>query len=177
MKQNANERAVRQNRCFWCHETGEKKNRGEGEERLCRTDWFRLAAVFLLSALVVLLLGGAVGCAGEGEPEDKVADLEFSIVPEEEIPEELKRLIEEKKANEFKLSYSADGSLYIVAGYGTKETGGYSVTVKALYLTENAIVMDSDLMGPGQEEEVSKAPSWPYIVIRMEDRTESIVFR
>ena len=177
MKQNANERAVRQNRCFWCHGTGEKKNRGEGEERLCRTDWFRLAAVFLLSALVVLLLGGAVGCAGEGEPEDKVADLEFSIVPEEEIPEELKRLIEEKKANEFKLSYSADGSLYIVAGYGTKETGGYSVTVKALYLTENAIVMDSDLMGPGQEEEVSKAPSWPYIVIRMEDRTESIVFR
>lgn len=177
MKQNANERAVRQNGCFWCHETGEKKNRGEGEERLCRTDWFRLAAVFLLSALVVLLLGGAVGCAGKGEPEDKVADLEFSIVPEEEIPEELKRLIEEKKANEFKLSYSADGSLYIVAGYGTKETGGYSVTVKALYLTENAIVMDSDLMGPGQEEEVSKAPSWPYIVIRMEDRTESIVFR
>ncbi len=176
MKQNAADQAGKRIGAFWRREMGEKKW-GKAEEGLKRGDWYRLAAVFLLSALLVLLLGGAVGCTGEEEPEDKVADLEFSVVPDEEIPEELKRLIEEKKANEFKLSYSADGSLYIAAGYGTKATGGYSVTIKALYLTENAIVMDSDLMGPGQEEEVSQAPSWPYIVIRMEDRTESIVFR
>lgn len=127
---------------------------------------------------IFALFGLAAGCAGgEEDAKDKVADLDFSVVSEAETPEELKQLIEEKKANEFKLSYSAEGKLYIVAGYGKKETGGYSVSVKAVYLTENAIVMDSDLTGPKEDEEVSKAPSYPYIVICMEDRPESIVFR
>lgn len=136
----------------------------------------RLSAV-LLAVMTVVALLAASGCAKEEEAQDKVADLEFTVVSQEEIPAELKQLIEEKKANEFKLSYSADGYLYIVAGYGQQDTGGYSVSVKALYLTENAIVMDSDLTGPGQDEEVSKAPSYPYIVVRTEDRPESIVFR
>ncbi len=117
------------------------------------------------------------GCSREDEAKDKVADLEFAVVSEAEIPSELQELIEEKKANEFKLSYSADGYLYIVAGYGTQDTGGYSISVKELYLTENSIVMDSDLIGPGQDEEVSQTPTCPYIVIRTEDRPESIVFR
>ncbi len=132
--------------------------------------------IAVLCMLAVLCL--AAGCAGgEEEAKDKVADLDFTIVSEPEIPEELRQLIEEKKANEFKLSYSAEGNLYIVAGYGKKDTGGYSVSVKAVYLTENAIVMDSDLTGPGQDEVVSQAPTYPYVVICMEDRPESIVFR
>lgn len=131
-----------------------------------------------IGILVLLMIGSLMmGCKGEEEPEDKIADLEFEIVSEGEIPQELRDLIEEKKANEFKLSYSADGSLYIAVGFGEKETGGYSIGIKALYLTENAIVMDSDLTGPAQGEEVSRAPSFPYIVIRTEDRPESIVFR
>lgn len=134
----------------------------------------RWMVIIWLAAMLCL----AGGCAkGDEDAKDKVADLDFTVVSEPEIPEELKQLIEEKKANEFKLSYSAEGNLYIVAGYGKKDTGGYSVSVKALYLTENAIVMDSDLTGPGEDEEVSQAPSYPYIVICMEDRPESIVFR
>lgn len=129
----------------------------------------------LLVMAVVMLL--AAGCAGEEEPADKIADLEFTVVSEEEIPEELRKLIEEKKANEFKLSYSADGALYIVAGFGEKDTGGYSICVNELYLTENAIVIDTDLIGPEQKEEVSQASSYPYIVVRTEDRPESVVFR
>lgn len=156
---------------------GEGMEKREDDKIAGRAVIFRLAAVFILAAAFVLLVSGVMGCAKEKTPEDKVADLEFTVVPAEDLPEELKRLIEEKKENEFKLSYSADGFLYIAAGFGTKETGGYSVNVKALYLTENAIVMDSDLIGPGQEEDVSQAPSFPYIVIRTEDRPESIVFR
>jgi len=135
---------------------------------------FRLSALCAAALLFAVL---CAGCGQEKKPEDRVADLEFTVVSEAELPAELKQLIEEKKANEFKLSYSADGWLYIVAGYGQQKTGGYSVSVKELYLTENAIVMDSDLIGPGQDEEVSRAPSYPYIVVRTEDRPESIVFR
>ena len=99
------------------------------------------------------------------------------VVPEREIPEELQELIRDKQKNPFKLSYSADGCLYIVVGFGQKETGGYSVQVNELYLTENAIVIDTDLLGPAQNEEVSQAPSYPYVVICTEDRQESVVFR
>ncbi len=135
--------------------------------------WIAGVCLACLTAAAVMM----GGCSEEDEAKDKVADLEFTVVSEAEIPAELQELIEEKKANEFKLSYSADGYLYIVAGYGTQDTGGYSVSVKELYLTENSIVMDSDLIGPGQDEEVSQKPSCPYIVIRTEDRPESIVFR
>lgn len=133
---------------------------------------------WMLPALVVIVVMGLLAaCKDSKEPMDKIADLEFTVVPEEEIPAELAKLIGEKKANEFKLSYSADGKLYIVAGFGEKSTGGYSVRVNALYLTENAIVFDTDLLGPGKDEQVSQKPSCPYIVVCTEDRMESVVFR
>jgi len=131
----------------------------------------------LLMTAFVLTVGMVAACKGSSEPLDKIEDLEFTVVSEEEIPEELAKLIGEKKANEFKLSYSADGILYIVAGFGEKDTGGYSVRVNSLYLTENAIVFDTDLLGPGKDEEVSRVPSYPYIVVSLKDCTESVVFR
>lgn len=132
---------------------------------------------WLMLAMMLAWMGVLAACTATGEAADKIADLEFTVVPEEEIPQELTKLIQEKKTNEFKLSYSADGKLYIVAGFGEKSTGGYSVRVNALYLTENAIVFDTDLLGPAKDEEVSQASSWPYIVVCTEDRPESVVFR
>ena len=133
---------------------------------------------WLLLVIVLMLVAGvAAACQRSERPTDKVADLEFIVVPEEEIPEELAKLIQEKKTNEFKLSYSVDGKLYIVSGFGEKDTGGYSVRVNALYLTENAIVFDTDLLGPGKDEEVSQSASWPYIVVCTVDRPESVIFR
>ena len=134
-----------------------------------------------LRRLMLLLCMGLcvslLACTGEKVPKDKVADLEFTVVPEREIPEELQKLIRDKQKNPFKLSYSADGCLYIVVGFGQKDTGGYSVRVNELYLTENAVIIDTDLLGPAQNEEVSQAPSYPYVVICTEDRPESVVFR
>lgn len=136
-----------------------------------------VAGMVCAMCMLWTMVGMLAGCTSADEPADKVADLEFVVVPEEEIPEELAKLIREKKANEFKLSYSADGKLYIVAGFGEKAIGGYSVRVNALYLTENAIVFDTDLLGPGKDEEVSQGASWPYIVICTADRPESVIFR
>ena len=82
--------------------------------------------------VLMLVAGGAAACQRSERPTDKVADLEFIVVPEEDIPEELVKLIQEKKTNEFKLSYSVDGKLYIVSGFGEKDTGGYSVRGNAL---------------------------------------------
>ena len=149
-------------------------------ERKRKKQWCgnrKFLQIWAVMVVMTMMMGTLAGCLLSKQSVDKVADLEFSVVPEEEIPEELAKLIREKKTREFKLSYSADGKLYIVAGFGEKSTGGYSVRVNECYLTENAIVFDTDLLGPGKDEEVSQGTSWPYIVICMEDRPESVVFR
>ena len=106
----------------------------------------------------------------------KVADLDYEIVEEAQIPEEVKAVIEEKKAADFKTTYELDGDLYIVRGYGEQETGGYSICIRDLYLTSNAILFDTELVGPRKGEQVSSGPSYPYIVIKTEKRDESTIF-
>ena len=53
---------------------------------------WRLVLLLCMSLCVSLL-----ACTGEKEPKDKVADLEFTVVPEREIPEELQELIRDKQ--------------------------------------------------------------------------------
>ena len=66
-------------------------------------------------------------------------DLDFTILGEEMVPAELATMIEERKGETFKMTYSDNKNLYICVGYGRQETGGYSITVDELYLTEEAI--------------------------------------
>lgn len=119
------------------------------------------------------LLGG---CSIEDTDGTKIKDLDYVIVEENELPEELAGMIEEKKAADFKLTYEMDGALYIIRGYGEQETGGYSIRVKDFYLTSNAILFDTELVGPRKGENVSASPSYPYIVIKTEKRDESTIF-
>ncbi|MBP3489256.1 MAG: protease complex subunit PrcB family protein [Roseburia sp.] len=116
------------------------------------------------------------GCSVETTNGTKVADLAYEIVEESDIPEEILTEIEEKKAADFKTSYELDGELYIVRGYGEQETGGYSICIRDCYLTSNAILFDTELVGPRKGEKVSASPSYPYLVIKMENRDESIIF-
>lgn len=127
---------------------------------------FVLLAVFLCA-----------GCSVEKENETKVKDLEFSIVKEEDIPEELKKVIEDKKQQIFKLSYEDKEEMFIAVGYGEQQTGGYSIQVKELYLSENAVYFDTELQGPKKEEVTHQAKSYPYIVVKTEKRDESVVFQ
>lgn len=130
-----------------------------------------------LAATVVFML--AVACMGcfSKENKDKVKDLEFTVVEDAQVPEELKELIEQKKEKDFKLTYSNEDSLYIVVGYGQQPTGGYSIQVRELYLTDNAIVLDTELIGPEKGEDAGTEPSFPYIVIKTELLEEQVVFQ
>lgn len=87
-----------------------------------------LAAALFLSAVLM------AGCGGEKE-EAKVRDLEFTVVGQNEVPQELQEIIEQKKKEPFRLTYSGGEDLYIAAGYGEQKTGGYSIAVPELYLT------------------------------------------
>lgn len=131
----------------------------------------------LLSILLVCLLcAGVLACGAKEDPMEKIKDLEFSVISEDKLPEELLSMIEEKKESPFKLTFQDQGFLYICVGYGQQETAGYSITVNALYETSNAVYIDTNLLGPGAEEKGKKAPSYPYIVVKTENVEKSVVF-
>ena len=89
----------------------------------------------LASVLIVAGVFSAVflsGCSVIKKDSSKVMGLEYTVVKEEEIPVELKKLIEAKKANTLRMAYATKDATYIVAGYGTQPTSGYSIRVNDL---------------------------------------------
>ena len=95
----------------------------------------------------------------------------------QELPEELSKLISEKVSQPFKLTYTDDKNLYIAVGYGAQPTGGYSISIRELYLTENSIVLATELMGPEKGEDPGTEKSFPYIVLRTELLEEPVIFK
>ncbi len=121
-----------------------------------------------LVLVFVLATGLLAGCRIQDIAKDKVQDLQYTVVPEEELPKELLDIIQEKEIVPFQFSYAADDDLYIAVGYGEQKTGGYSITVDELYTTENSVVISTNLMGPSKEEKVEALATYPYIVVKTE---------
>ncbi|MBT9778176.1 protease complex subunit PrcB family protein [Clostridium sp. MCC353] len=137
-----------------------------------------MKAVILVSMILWVLMARFLGgCSASKDDGGKVRDLEFTVMSETEIPEELQKIITEKMAQSFKLTYSDDQNLYIVVGYGQQPTGGYSIAVKELYLTDNSIVIDTELTGPGKGENTGNEPSYPYIVVKTEFLENPVIFQ
>jgi hypothetical protein len=125
----------------------------------------------------LLVLSCLCGCSIEEGDTKKVSDLSFVVVKDEEIPERLRELIQESKTKPFKLTYSDDDYLYMVMGYGEQASSGYSIQVKECYLTSNAIVFKTALLGPSKEEQIVETKTYPYIVVKTEYREEMVVFQ
>jgi len=132
------------------------------------------AYIFLILAMLLCLSGCNVLKKEDGE---KVRDLEFTVVGETDIPQQLQTILTEKKAQPFKLTFTDEQNLYIVVGYGPQQTGGYSIQVQELYLTDNAIVLDTELLGPQKEETVAPEASYPVIILRTELLENPVIFK
>ena len=132
----------------------------------------KLICCLLLLCLVLTI----TGCTMLSDERIKLRDLEFTVLSEEKIPQELKYIIAEKKAEPFKLTYSDNENLYISIGYGEQKTGGYSIAVNELYLTDNAVYVNTTLLGPDTSTKKEDAPSYPYIVMKTEYLQETVIF-
>lgn len=130
----------------------------------------------LCSAIVCITICCLGGCKTENTSLEKIKDLEFTVVENADLPDELKEIIEEKKQQAFKLSYGTGEYLYIVKGYGEKTTGGYSIQVDELFETENAIYFKTSLLGPSKDDASTPVASYPYIVLKTELIEKSVVF-
>lgn len=119
------------------------------------------------------------GCGVKQVKEEKGKSLDFTVMKESEIPEELMKHIDEKKANEFKFTFynqEKKDFLYIVVGYGKQPTGGYSIAVEDLYLTDNSIYIDTSLVGPAKDDVVTQAITYPYIVAKIPYMDKPVTF-
>ena len=142
-------------------------------KRLFSRKWM----IFFGLTMWVLVVRTLSGCTLNGDSGDKVRDLEFTVVADADIPQELRQIIAEKQQSPFKLTYSDDQNLYIVVGYGKQASGGYSIAVNELYLTDNSIVLDTELIGPEKGESTGAEPSYPFIVIKTEMSELPVVFQ
>ena len=112
------------------------------------TCWL-LCLVFLLTLC---------GCGTSGGGMGERADVEFTVVPAEEVPQELSEILEKNKAREIRL--------YLIRGYGEQKTGGYSISVVECSEDEENLYFLTQLIGPEDPEGLSEDPSYPYLVAK-----------
>ena len=132
--------------------------------------------VITFAFLAIVLALGTLGCSKEDVPEEgKIEDIDFTVVGEDQQPDSLKDIIAEKYADPFQISYTLGEDLYIAIGYGEQPSGGYSISVNAFYETEDTLVIDTTLIGPGKAENVTKTPTRPYIVVKTRNIADKMI--
>lgn len=131
---------------------------------------------FVAGVLILAVLSVLPGCVTQYDSAMKLRDLEFTVTDEEDAPEELRTMIDEAREDPYRLIFAEQGLLWIAEGYGRKETTGYSVEVRELYETEDAVHIRTRLLGPGAQEEIRGAPTYPCVIVQMEYIEKDVLF-
>lgn len=133
----------------------------------------KTVSLFCLAAVLMMILSG---CQFVHMEEGKKTALDYTVVKQEDIPKEVVTLIEEKRAKEFQMTYQSGDYLYLIKGYGQQMSGGYSIQVEELSLSDSAVFFTTKLLGPSDNSQGGE-PSYPYIVIKMQYREEPVQFQ
>lgn len=142
------------------------------EERDNIKMWRRLSFV----GLIALLAFSIVGCSLMQKKNEEGTEVDYTVVKVSEWPEEIQKIIEEKKQNAFEMTYRCDGELYLMKGYGIQTSGGYSIQVEYIKETSDILHVKTQLIGPSSKEQKQEAVSCPMIVVKVEYRDKMIVF-
>ena len=135
--------------------------------------FFVWAAIIMLAGLCMILQG----CKIEEQKDEKVQDLDFTVLQEKEVPSDILAMIDSKKQEAFQFTKTGGSYTYLVVGYGKQSTSGYSIRVEEVYLGKNAIYIETSLLGPKKDEAVSEIETYPYVVVKIEARDEAVVFK
>lgn len=141
-----------------------------------QTKWYKKRKMVSFLLVLATLLCTLCSCTIGDDKPVKLRDLEFTVISEAVLPDELKSLIEERKTKEFKITYTDNDALYICVGYGEQKSGGYSIAVDDLYLTEESVYINTSLLGPSAADAAGSAASYPYIVIKTELLDKPVTF-
>ena len=141
----------------------------------------RITCGVLMKKLFLYILLPAVvstfsACSIEKMEEEKKRDLAYTVIEQDEMPQELKEQIEKEEKNVFGITYADQGILYAARGFGEKKTDGYHVEVTACYETEDTIYVTTELRGPQKGENIKKEKNCPYVVIKMDYEEKQVMF-
>lgn len=130
-------------------------------------------------AVLAVVLGFVLigGCSMFDTSDKKISDMDFTVADAEELPEEIRTMIEERKNEAFQMAYHDGTYSYIIVGYGQQETSGYSIQVNDVYQGETGIWVDTDLIGPEKSEATEAVASYPFVVIKIEGVDQTIRFK
>lgn len=132
-------------------------------------------------AIILCILISLTGCKGNNE-KGVEKDIDYTICNGNNMPNELTEIIEEKKGEIFKLTYVTENYMYIAIGYGRQERSNLNVIIEELYMTDNAIYVETILKErcasptdatPRVETQII---TYPYIVIKCENYQLPVVF-
>lgn len=138
--------------------------------------WRKVRKLVVVMAVMLTVLLTATGCSETKQTKSERKKLEFTVVREADIPEELHAEMEKHKKEGFRTTFRDTQYLYIAAGYGEQPTGGYSVAVEELNAVDEKIHLKTKLIGPKKGERVNEVCTYPYVVIKLELREESVEF-
>ena len=124
--------------------------------------------LIIFIAALVFLMSELTSCEFEESSDEKVKDLDYTVCDESRLPQELKDLINEKKKEPFKFTYRTKDYLYIVVGYGAQDRMDLNVVMKELYLTKNAIFVDTELTTKESNKLDDGLVSYPWIAVKCE---------
>ncbi|MCM1498787.1 MAG: protease complex subunit PrcB family protein [Clostridium sp.] len=133
--------------------------------------------IFLLAMFGIFLLSVLAGCRIEETDEEKIKDLDYTVCDESKLPDALVDLIQEKRKEPFKLTYRTRDYLYIVVGYGAQDRTDLNVLLTELYLTQNAIFVDTELTAVEDTTLADNLVSYPWIAVKCERYDVQIIFR
>lgn len=127
--------------------------------------------------LFVLMCFLCSGCQVENYDTEKQNDVDFTIVPEQELPLQVKEIVEQSKKENFRKTYSDGDYLYILIGYGAQPTSSYSIEIQEVYESSNAVYITSMLKGPSRMEKVLQVETYPYVVVKILYTEKAVVFQ
>lgn len=117
------------------------------------------------------------GCEFQETDDKKLKDLDYTICDEGKLPKALVELIQEKKKEPFKLTYSTKDYLYIVIGYGAQDRADLGIKLQELYLTENAIFVDTELDVVESKALADDKLTYPWIAVKCELYDVQVIFK
>lgn len=129
-----------------------------------------------IGILCLLCLFLPTGCETVNDGGERGKDLDYTVVPTADIPEEFQKEIDKKKINPFQMTYEDGEYLYAAVGYGEQENSGFSIQVIGLYEKGENLCMETSLTGPEDGEIVSQKESFPYIVVKTEQKGKKVEF-
>lgn len=124
----------------------------------------RKIMLIVLLLAVTLVLGG---CDTIKNDTEKKADLDYTVIDYNKVPEEVQKIIDEKKEEPFQTTYSDLESTYILIGYGKKQSDGYSIQLDEIYESDTNVFVKTTFMGP-DEAPGNGEITYPYIIIKIE---------